>query len=59
MRQGNVFDQYVDRGPKREVSLRLPLELEESWDEYKYVQWIDNGDGTYTLIPRKELIKRV
>lgn len=55
MRQGNEFGQWVDRdGEHGRVRLRLPMELEDEWQDYKTVKWIDNRDGTYTLIPSKE-----
>lgn len=54
MRQGNQFDQWVDRSEHDEVILRLPLELEMDWDGMKTVTWVDNRDGTYTLTPHKE-----
>lgn len=56
MRQGNEFRQWVDRRPLNDdlTKLRLPMELEDQWGDYLTVTWIDNGDGTYTLIPSKD-----
>jgi hypothetical protein len=34
--------------------LPLPQKLFEQWENMNYVQWVDNGDGTYTLIPRED-----
>ena len=54
MRQGNRFDQWVHRSPDGEIYLRLPLEIVHDWEDARYVIWVDNGDGTYTLTPVKE-----
>lgn len=55
MRQGPDYNQWVDRNDKDEISIRLPLELEEEWKNAKSVLWRDNGDGTYTLVPNNEV----
>ncbi len=54
MRQGNEFHQWVSRDRKEGAFLWLPLELEDEWKDFNVVCWIDNKDGTYTLVPRKE-----
>ncbi len=51
MRQGPDYSQYVDRDSYGQAHLRLPLELENEWENMSYVTWHDNGDGTYTLTP--------
>ena len=51
MRQGPIYSQWVDCNERDEIVLKLPLELEDEWKDFKYVTWKDNGDGTYTLIP--------
>ncbi len=58
MRQGRVYKQYMDRLPAHdmengELRLRVPLELDHELRQYAYVDWTDNGDGTYTLTPTK------
>lgn len=51
MRQGNVFQQWVDRAEDGTAFLRLPLEVEQDWEGKTVVEWTDNGDGSYTLRP--------
>ena len=55
MRQGPHYSQWVDKDADGMPYLRLPLELVEERGEMKSVTWTDNGDGTYTLEPRKEV----
>lgn len=55
MRRGPNYGQYVNRDDKGDVALRLPLELEHEWAAFRYVDWYDNGDGSYTLTPRRDL----
>lgn len=33
--------------------LPLPKNLYEQWKDMNYVEWVDNDDGSYTLIPRE------
>lgn len=54
MRQGPEYHQWVSRDDKNGAFLWLPLELENEWQYFNVVTWIDNGDGTYTLIPRTQ-----
>jgi len=61
MRQGNVFSQWVNRYHEiadgrqgnNDAWLRVPWELQEEWSKYKTVDWVDNRDGTFTLIPKE------
>jgi hypothetical protein len=55
MRQGPDYNQWVDRTKDNSPYLCLPLELVEDWSDMKTVLWLDNGDGTYTLKPSKEI----
>jgi len=52
MRQGPIYSQWIHRNERDEITLPLPLEFEEEWEDFQFVDWKDNGDGTYTLIPR-------
>lgn len=59
MRQGNVFDMWINRFHEicdnrkgnDKLFLRVPWEVSEHWDKFRSVTWVDNRDGTYTLTP--------
>lgn len=55
MRSGPCYEQWVSRNTYDNpyLYLRLPLELEEEWQDKGTVTWCDNGDGTYTLTPHR------
>lgn len=55
MRQGPDYGMWVNVDDHGFAGLTVPLELCHEWAEYKTVNWHDNGDGTYTLTPSKDL----
>lgn len=51
MRQGNTFSQWIRHDDQ---TITIPLEVMEDLSDYTYIVWIQNKDGTYTLIPKKD-----
>jgi hypothetical protein len=51
MRQGNEFTMPLDRDYKYPYSpsINVPYEVMMEFEDAKFVTWISNGDGTFTL----------
>lgn len=59
MRLGPNYSQHVDRDKDGQVWLRVPLELQQEWSQYKKVIWMselnDQGfNNKVILLPSKE-----
>lgn len=54
MRQGPDYRMHIPDPQNGYLPLNVPLELVEDLSKFPFVNWRDNGDGTYTLTPFKE-----
>ena len=59
MRRGPAYAQHIDVSRDGDLSFRPPLELTDDLCGYKYVYWIDNFDGTYTLSPYNDEVSPI
>lgn len=56
MRQGPIYNQRsIELDENDDYVLRVPLELVEDFSNYNFVNWRDDGNGTFTLIPYNEI----
>lgn len=51
MRQGNKFSQWIRHD---DMTVTIPLEVIADLEDFVSILWVDNKDGTYTLIPQTE-----
>lgn len=53
MRPGPYYGMHVEE-VKEGFTLPVPLELSEDFTDKFFALWKDNGDGTFTIEPRRD-----
>lgn len=58
MRRGPRYDMRVKETSDGNLAPLVPLELVHQFEDTPFVEWTDNGNGTYTLRPFKDIKTR-